>query len=358
MSTPTDQAPPRPHVSTRKRDPRRDPQPGDRLEQGGIVWTVLEADGSVVSWRVEGMDEAHHCSREHWPRTTRARQVLTHRDPKPENMLTDRVHRALYALRDYTHGEPHESLCQRSRLTHGSWQRAVGDLKRGGLVVVSIERQGRTVRACYSLTPEGTRLASTLTQPTSQPTTQPNPSVGSVDAAHLGPVGCSSSSSSLLKPKAEEKKEERPTQPTLAAHDAAHAAQPTDAAALLAPILDTLRLLMEPIARMLEEQGKTQAALAATLERIAYALPGAPLAPCPCGSPREAKVNRTTGEHYVACLKGKACPTKQEARGEQPKASPMRVASARAAILAVDQRTKADIEAERRGIRPRPAAAS
>lgn len=249
--------------------------------------------------------------------------------------LSPRAAAALRALADYTHGEPHESLCERSGLSHGSWQRAVVDLKRAGLAVSSIERMGRVVRACYSLTPEGVLAAST------QPSLG---SVGSVVGCEMGSVGYSSFSSySLFKPKAEEKKEEQPTRPTTEPSDAAHrahAAQTGDAA-----MLDTVRLLMEPVMRMVEAQGKTLAAVTKALEYVASSMPGAPPLPCPCESPREWKTSKA-GERYLACLRGRKCPYKPSA------SDPKRAAETRAAILAVDQRTPEQIAQERRGVRP------
>lgn len=59
------------------RDPRSDPQPGDRLSLGGALARVVVAvDGARVSWTLEarGPDNGRvrSCSLEHWRRTFRA----------------------------------------------------------------------------------------------------------------------------------------------------------------------------------------------------------------------------------------------------------------------------------------------
>lgn len=67
------------------RDPRSDPQPGDRLSLGGTVrhvdaldlhWSTSESRHAVW-WTVEGMtDERHCCSLAQWRRSMKAAEVL------------------------------------------------------------------------------------------------------------------------------------------------------------------------------------------------------------------------------------------------------------------------------------------
>lgn len=415
MSAPTGQAPPRPQVgfspesppastlsttplvrAPARRDPRQDPEPGDLLELGGIVWRVTAADEARVTWDVvDGpcKGEKHSCPRLHWPRTTKARQVVhrdlkpanvlpaeaahgldpkeqpanaettpeshpvaparaqgvADRDVKPENVLPEREAkglRALYQLRDGANRVTTtlDQILEASGLSPTTWQdRCWPALERQGLVTTwldPIPGKGNRKMRRYELTAEGLAAAGAL----AFPDTGVGPVSGTVSARCRPGV----SSGLPSKSNGEAKKEEQEEAPPAAGPDTARdpVSAPVsgiDGAALLAVV----QVIGDAVKAMADQTRATHV----LIELLAARLTPQALPPCPrCQAPQVIKDGRNGP--FPACTRFPDCKPATKSRTSTREAAE----AARAEIEAADERARVEQAARTRALLERQAA--
>lgn len=304
-------------MTSERRDPRKDPQPGDLLVQDALFRRVLSLEDGRVTWdwphfpergpststlgawrawakrattrsslgplrpgvappplpasqardgatpngATNPADPAEGGHREQASPATQADEApdTSRRDLKPANVLSERDACALLTVYDLRDGSGwarvarRQDLLDRSGLVLSAWQRAVASLERAGLLVVEVVPARESRPSGYQLAGQALEVAASLLA-------AGDPRLGRVGRGGSAP-GSGAGSRTDLPPKhpASKKKNNEVPDPPTRPSPLADPTQPADLAAVLARALDVLDGHARALAALVERLGPASA---------------------------------------------------------------------------------------------------